>query len=87
MSHPLINVLQRQIDPPKWRLTHFRNPNPPLTITPPGVKYSPIIACMCTHHRATVVSQGKPFVACHVCPRHQFQRSNTSLLERTQQMW
>ena len=25
MSHPLNNALQRQIDPPKWRVTHFRN--------------------------------------------------------------
>jgi len=27
MSHPLNNALQRQIDPPKWRVTHFRNPH------------------------------------------------------------
>ena len=26
MSHSLNNALQRQIDPPKWRVTHFRNP-------------------------------------------------------------
>jgi len=27
MSHSLNNALQRQIDPPKWRVTHFRNPH------------------------------------------------------------
>ena len=27
MSHPLNNALQRQIDPQKWRVTHFRNPH------------------------------------------------------------
>ena len=27
MPHPLDNALQRQIDPPKWRVTHFRNPH------------------------------------------------------------
>ena len=27
MSHPLKNALQRQIDPPKWRMTHFHNPH------------------------------------------------------------
>ena len=26
-SYPLNNALQRQIDPPKWRVTHFRNPH------------------------------------------------------------
>lgn len=27
MSHPLNNALQRQIDPPKWLVTNFRNPH------------------------------------------------------------
>ena len=27
MSHCLNNALQRQINPPKWRVTHFRNPH------------------------------------------------------------
>ena len=27
MSYPLNNALQRQIDPPKRRVTHFRNPH------------------------------------------------------------
>ena len=27
MSHPLNNALERQIDPPKWRVTHFPNPH------------------------------------------------------------
>ena len=27
MFHSLNNALQRQIDPPKWRVTHFRNPH------------------------------------------------------------
>ena len=27
MSHPLNNALQRQFDPPKWRVTRFRNPH------------------------------------------------------------
>ena len=27
MSYPLNNALQRQIDPPKWRVNHFRKPH------------------------------------------------------------
>ena len=27
MSYPLNNALERQIDPPKWRVTHFRKPH------------------------------------------------------------
>ena len=27
MSHSLNNALQRQIDHPKWRVNHFRNPH------------------------------------------------------------
>ena len=36
MSHPLNNALQRQIDPPKWRVTHFRNPH----VNPDGRRFA-----------------------------------------------
>ena len=36
MSHPLNNALQRQIDPPKWCVTHFRNPHVLVGLSPKG---------------------------------------------------